>query len=180
MKKNLIKAKEAVKKIYAKIIPCRMKNTRLDRLTYVYALAGLVIFFALCLIFWFIYIYHFANKPPDLQEEYMPEQAKTENAECEFVRIIDGQCVDTTDEVRPKLVVVAVDNHPKARPQSGLNSARVVYEAPVEGGYTRYMALYLVDDDVGKVGPVRSARPYFLDWLSEYGKPMYMHVGGSL
>jgi hypothetical protein len=54
-----------------------------------------------------------------------------------------------------------------------------VYEAPVEANYSRFLAIYPEDTDVSKAGPVRSARPYYLDWLEEYGNPMYMHVGGS-
>jgi len=74
-------------------------------------------------------------------------------------------------------VAVMIDNHSAARPQSGLQAASVVYEALVEGGITRFMAVY----DHGKVeqiGPVRSARPYFLQWLAEYDAA-YAHAGGS-
>jgi hypothetical protein len=72
-----------------------------------------------------------------------------------------------------------VENHVDARPQAGLHHARVVYEAPVEGNITRFLALYAAEDDVAKIGPVRSARPYYLDWLAEYGEALYLHVGGS-
>lgn len=78
-----------------------------------------------------------------------------------------------------EIVAVMIDNHPKANPPSGINKASIVYEAPVEGGMTRFMAIYQKSFDVEKVGPVRSARPYFLDWLEEYDTPLYMHCGGS-
>lgn len=77
---------------------------------------------------------------------------------------------------------VMIENHEEARPQSGLSKADVVYEAVAEGGITRFMAVYLCGvaaEDV-QVGPVRSARTYFLDWISEYGDyPLYTHVGGA-
>lgn len=74
---------------------------------------------------------------------------------------------------------VMIENHQEARPQSGLTRADIVYEAVAEGGITRFLALYLCQD-AEPVGPVRSARTYFLDFISEYGeKPLYTHVGGA-
>lgn len=78
-------------------------------------------------------------------------------------------------ERRP--LAVMVDNHPDARPQTGLDRADVVYEAPAEFGIPRFLALY-ANEDVGTLGPVRSARPYFVAWASEY-EPVYFHAGGS-
>lgn len=75
-------------------------------------------------------------------------------------------------------LAVMVENHTEARPQSGLSSADVVYEAVAEGGITRFMALFLCNLSDVQVGPVRSARTYFLDWLGEYDAA-YAHVGGA-
>lgn len=72
---------------------------------------------------------------------------------------------------------VMIENHDDARPQSGLSSADVIYEAVAEGGITRFLAVYLCQD-AEFVGPVRSARTYFLDWISEYDG-LYTHVGGA-
>lgn len=80
------------------------------------------------------------------------------------------------DTRRP--LAVMIENHIEARPQSGLSFADVVYEAVAEGGITRFMAVYLCAFGDLQVGPVRSARTYFLDWLSEYD-PLYAHVGGA-
>ncbi len=84
---------------------------------------------------------------------------------------------DLWDKRRP--MGVMVENSKAARPQSGLSSADVIYEAVAEGGITRLMAVfYCQDADI--VGPVRSARTYFLDWISEYADfPLYVHVGGA-
>lgn len=73
-------------------------------------------------------------------------------------------------------LAVVIENHIQARPQSGLSKAELVYEALAEGGITRLLAIYLAED--GRLGPVRSNRPYFLDWVSEY-KAGYAHIGGS-
>lgn len=74
---------------------------------------------------------------------------------------------------------VMIENTPDARPQAGLQSADVVYEAVAEGGITRFLAVFYCQD-AGQIGPVRSARTYFLDFMSEYGNnPLYAHVGGA-
>jgi len=74
---------------------------------------------------------------------------------------------------------VMIEDHVDARPQSGLSGADVVYEAVAEGGITRFLAIYYCQD-AGEVGPVRSARTYYVDFMSEYGNsPLYTHVGGA-
>ena len=75
-------------------------------------------------------------------------------------------------------LAVMIENHTEARPQSGLSFADVVYEAVAEGGITRFMAVYYCIYPEIQVGPVRSARTYFLDWLAEYDA-LYAHVGGA-
>jgi hypothetical protein len=79
------------------------------------------------------------------------------------------------DHARP--VAIMIDNHPNARPQSGVSKADVVWEAPVEGGITRNMLIFR-SASTTEIGPVRSARPYFLRWAREFDA-VYAHVGGS-
>jgi len=74
-------------------------------------------------------------------------------------------------------LAVMIENHTEARPQSGLSSADIIYEAIAEGGITRFMALYYCNLKDVQVGPVRSARTYYLDW-NEYDA-LYAHVGGA-
>lgn len=74
---------------------------------------------------------------------------------------------------------IMIENHQDSRPQSGLAFADVVYEAIAEGGITRVLAVYYCQD-AGIIGPIRSARTYFLDFISEYSDyPLYAHVGGA-
>lgn len=79
-------------------------------------------------------------------------------------------------------LTVMIENHQEARPQSGLSKADIVYEAVAEGGITRLLAVFYCGasaEDV-TIGPVRSARTYFMDFASEYGDyPLYAHVGGA-
>jgi|SRR5579885_585313 len=74
---------------------------------------------------------------------------------------------------------VMIENSVDARPQSGINAADITYEAVAEGGITRTLNVYYCQD-AGIIGPVRSARTYFVDFISEYGDhPLYAHVGGA-
>ena len=72
---------------------------------------------------------------------------------------------------------VIIENHPDARPQSGLSQAGVVYEALAEGGITRFQAFFL-DQQPAAIGPVRSLRTYFVDWGLEFNAPV-AHAGGN-
>jgi hypothetical protein len=78
-----------------------------------------------------------------------------------------GTPVDPAAAEHPSLAV-KIDNHPAARPQIGLERADLVFEELVEGGLTRYAALWHSDvpDDVG---PVRSIRPMDPEILSSFG-----------
>jgi hypothetical protein len=78
----------------------------------------------------------------------------------------------------PRVAAVMIDNHFDAWPPSGLDEAFLVVEAPVEGGISRMLAFFYEDQEVEEIGPVRSARPYYLDWASELDA-LYVHVGGS-
>lgn len=79
-------------------------------------------------------------------------------------------------EVVP-LLAVMVDNLSQSRPQTGLGEAGVVYEIEAEGAISRFFALY-AGDPPANVGPVRSARTYFLHLVREWGA-YYAHIGGS-
>lgn len=74
-------------------------------------------------------------------------------------------------------IAVMIDNHKDAWPQAGLQDAYMVYEIVVEGGETRLMALFK-GVNVDKIGPVRSARHYFLDYAME-NDAIYVHFGQS-
>lgn len=94
------------------------------------------------------------------------------------VRRIDGVLVDPgLESKRP--ISVMIDNQIDAQPWSGVDRASLVIESPVEGGITRLMAFF--DPSVSSstmIGPVRSARPYFVDWARGW-EAGYAHVGGS-
>ena len=83
-------------------------------------------------------------------------------------------------QVTGRPFAMMIDNHPDAYPQSGLNRASIVFEALAEYGITRYLAIFppeLARDD-RQLGPVRSARHYFVQWAMGMGA-IYAHAGGS-
>lgn len=75
-------------------------------------------------------------------------------------------------------LAVMVDNSPGGYPQAGLDRADLVYEAFVEGGITRFMAVYW-RQEAETIFPVRSARTPFVIWASELGA-LYGHAGGAI
>src|SRR6516164_9834237 len=74
-------------------------------------------------------------------------------------------------------MAVKIDNYPDGRPQSGLDKADIVFEEPVEGGITRYAAVFQCQD-ASLIGPVRSARNIDIGILGQLGNPLEAHVGG--
>jgi hypothetical protein len=97
-------------------------------------------------------------------------------ASATFYADLDGAA--TTQELAHRMpLALMIDDHPAARPQSGLSAASIVYQASVNGGVLRYMAIYQEGDSTA-AGPVRSARPFFARWASEY-HAVFAHWGAS-
>ena len=83
----------------------------------------------------------------------------------------------TPEAAAHRVIAVMIDDLSPARPQSGFNSASIVWHAPAEGGIPRYMMLFQDTIPQG-VGPVRSSREYYIEWAAEW-RAMYVHAGGS-
>jgi hypothetical protein len=85
--------------------------------------------------------------------------------------------IATTAELAHRYpIAVMIDDSPAARQQAGLSAASVVWQAPAEGGIPRYMAVFQAGTPP-RIGPVRSARLYFVRWAAEW-KAVYLHAGG--
>ncbi|MFC1662899.1 DUF3048 domain-containing protein [Patescibacteria group bacterium] len=96
-----------------------------------------------------------------------------------YFRYIDGIEVYSDSENNRWPAGVMIENLLSVRPHYGLSDASVVYETLAESGVTRFLVVYDgAGHDVPKIGPVRSARPYYLEWISEYDG-LYAHAGGS-
>lgn len=90
---------------------------------------------------------------------------------------LTGAEVTEKQSKRP-VTAIMIENSPDARPQSGLKESGAVFEAIAEGGITRFLVLYQ-EDAPQLIGPVRSLRPYYVDWLAPFDASV-AHVGGSV
>ena len=79
-------------------------------------------------------------------------------------------------EYRP--LAIMMGNTSEASPQSGIGSAGVIYEIPVEGGITRLMSIIEDYRSLERIGSVRSCRFYFVHYAMEYDA-LYVHFGQS-
>ncbi len=89
---------------------------------------------------------------------------------------LTGVEIEESASLRP-VTAVMIENSPEARPQSGLKDCGVTFEAIAEAGITRFLCLYQ-EAQPELIGPVRSLRPYYIEWLSAFD-PTVAHVGGS-
>jgi len=79
-------------------------------------------------------------------------------------------------------IVAMIENHVDSRPPSGLSHSDVIYEIVAEGGITRFLTVFYcgVAADDYTIGPVRSARVYYINYATEYGtNPLFVHWGGA-
>ncbi len=101
----------------------------------------------------------------DRPEEVKPVSAEPEEVEeaveeLPYTTPFTGEKAAEESQLRP--ILVTINNHPDARPQSGIAYADVVYEMLAEGDVTRFLALYQ-SEIPANIGPIRSARSYFVD-----------------
>lgn len=132
-----------------------------------------ILSYLICLTLVFSFVGCSKNKVPKedtvVNNNEIQNEVKKEEVTNEYVKMMNT-------DTRP--VAVMIDNDSNAsRPQIGLESAYMVYEIIVEGGASRLMALFK-NHDLEKVGPVRSARHYFLDYAFEHDA-IYTHAGWS-
>ncbi len=130
-------------------------------------LIGAIIVAILFLIAITLSIFFILKDKPDIKK-------KTDKEKPDVVEKVD--IVDLNSNSRPYAVMI--NNHPDARAHhAGLQDAYMIYEFIVEGGLTRYLALFK-DQQTEKIGSVRSSRHYFLDYALE-NDAIYVHWGWS-
>lgn len=105
-------------------------------------------------------------------------EEKNENNDAINVNLEDKKEPQSKYAGDKRTIAVMIDNVGDAIPQTSLNDAMLVYEITVEGGLTRFMAVYKDTSNIKDIGPARSARPYFLDYAME-NDSIYIHYGGS-
>ena len=111
------------------------------------------------------------DKKEDKPKDNAPDVTVKDNTTPKKLKIVDENSTS-----RPYAVMI--NNINVARPlQSGLQDAYIMYEIIVEGGITRYLALFM-DQNTERIGSIRSARHYFLDYALE-NDAIYVHHGQS-
>ncbi|MCR4673665.1 MAG: DUF3048 domain-containing protein, partial [Lachnospiraceae bacterium] len=114
---------------------------------------------------------------PQVEEEQQ-EETTTDEVATTAKSLLTGE--DISSEIANKRpIAVMIENTKTVLPQSGLNSAGVIYECPVEGGLTRLMAIFDDYYDLEQIGNVRSCRPYYVYFAKEFDA-IYVHVGQSI
>lgn len=104
--------------------------------------------------------------------------AETTETESRTRSLLTGRTIDA-EIANDRPIAIMFNNIYDALPQAGIEEAKVVYEAPVEGGLTRLMGIF--DDYRGleKIGSVRSCRDYYIDFAKEFDA-MYVHYGQAV
>jgi hypothetical protein len=135
----------------------------------------LTILGALLLLIFGSVTYATLNQPlPKVHTEPLTLQSKPKP---KYYSPLTGLPVQSESDRTKPITAMIIENSPEARPQSGLKEAEIVYEAITEGGITRFLALYQ-QNKPNLIGPVRSLRPYFVDWVNPYNASV-AHIGGS-
>ncbi|MBE4907348.1 DUF3048 domain-containing protein [Bacillus luteolus] len=111
------------------------------------------------------------------EKDVVEEETEAESKELAFDHTYPLTGIGTNDNIDNRAVVITVNNHPKARPQSGLHKADIIYEVLAEGNVTRFVAVYQ-SEKAEIIGPVRSARDYFID-LTKSFNPFFIAHGWS-
>jgi hypothetical protein len=112
--------------------------------------------------------YQETNSVPVKEEGSVEEQAEEPEEETVVYQStfpLTGE--GTNEEVNHRPIAVMVNNDPKARPQSGLHKADVIYEVLAEGAITRFVAIYQ-SEMPEIIGSVRSARDYYIELSKGY------------
>jgi len=116
-----------------------------------------------------------AAEQPATETTTAPEPTTTTTTIPPILAPLTGLPVDA--EITRPALVVKIDNHPKARPQWGLNQADIVYEENVEM-LTRFAAVFHSNDS-DPVGPIRSGRKQDVDLLESLNAPLFAWSGGN-
>ena len=120
------------------------------------------------------YFYTHSTKQEAVTQTEKPEPAP--EAPKFFSQLTGGQ-VGSQQVANQAVTGIMIENSPDARPQSGLKNSGVVFEAIAEGGITRFLAVYQ-EQKPQLVGPVRSVRMYYVDWIAAFDASV-AHIGGS-
>jgi hypothetical protein len=118
-----------------------------------------------------------SQKPAEVVKKIAVKSTSKPVPVVKYYSPLTGQVVADEAATKQAVTAIMIENSPDARPQSGLKQAGVVFEAVAEGGITRFLTLHQ-QDKPQLIGPVRSVRMYYVDWLAAFNASV-AHVGGS-
>ena len=118
------------------------------------------------------------SKKEDVVKEEKPKQEAPEKPPVEekeeFSYYYPFTGVGSKEEIEGRAISVMVNNHPAARPQSGIQKADIIIEMLAEGNVTRFLAIFQ-SEQPEKIGPVRSARDYYVELAKGYDSLFVAH-----
>lgn len=117
------------------------------------------------------------QKPEKTQPPTTKKTVVVEKPKPVYHSPLTGEVVADQAATTKPVTAIMIENSPSARPQSGLKDAEIVFEAVAEGGITRFLAIYQ-QRQPETIGPVRSLRMYYVDWLTPFDASV-AHIGGS-
>ncbi|HUC95833.1 MAG TPA: DUF3048 domain-containing protein [Candidatus Saccharimonadia bacterium] len=154
-----------------KLKPIKNRNFKLTKKQLIVGLIILAVV-VIGLIYFFVFREHGQNSVTSIKNTSTSKKTTTASP----ISPLTGMPV-TLAKTKLPVTGIMIENSDEARPQSGLSQAGVVFEALAEGGITRFLALFQ-EGQPSSIGPIRSARPYFIDWALGFDAA-YVHVGGS-
>ena len=130
----------------------------------------LIILVIAVLVLGAMFLFKYLNSDKEVSNNVIGEENKQEEIIVKKLQIVD-------EDSKSRPYAVMINNNHSAWPQCGVQDAYLVYEIISEGGITRMMALYK-DQETAKIGSIRSARHYFIDYAQE-NDAIFVHWGGS-
>lgn len=122
-------------------------------------------------------VFVFLNQKPTEVVTQQVAPPITEPEPVKYYSPLTGREVASEAITKKAVTAIMIENSPDARPQSGLKDSGVVFEAIAEGGITRFLVLYQ-EQRPKIIGPVRSVRMYYVDWVAAFNASV-AHIGGS-
>ena len=118
------------------------------------------------------------EEEPEPEPEPKPEPEPEDTHEGMAKSYLTGEWIDE-EQAKKRPLAIMIGNTSDALPQYGISSADVIYEVPVEGSYTRLMAIFGDYSGLEKIGSVRSCRHYFIYFAKEFDA-IYAHYGQAI
>lgn len=118
------------------------------------------------------------EEPKPVVEEPKEKPKPVDTHKGQAKSYLTGQWIDE-NQAKKRPLAVMIGNTLDALPQYGISSADIIYEVPVEGSYTRLMAIFQDYSGMEKIGSIRSCRHYFIYFAKEFDA-IYTHYGQAV